>query len=203
MISRFYRVVFLSIGAALSGCKSTHPSPGFHLGENTGKLPPGVPRRVGVALFAGESPINQQASDQLTAGLLNLGFDVIERSNFQAIIDELEISSSDVISEPTRAELGNQLALEAIFTGSVTGEESTFWIDSHINVKLVDIDTGRIIWATTAQDPRSRISRRKVRGDVKTSITYSVNEVLRQLKEALDRRTASGEEVKELFNGGT
>lgn len=186
MITLFRNTLFLIfVCFTLFSCKGTQTSSGFQLDEDTDQLPPGVPERVGVVLFAGEEPINQQATDQFSTGLLKLGFDVIERSNFQAIINELEISSSDLFSESTRAELGNQSGLEAIFTGSVTGEDSMTWVNTHVNVKLVDIETGRIIWAGTANDPWK--PGRRLRSDVRTSVTHSVREALKLLENDLNK----------------
>ena len=166
------------------GCSSPQSSSGFHLEGRGKELPPGIPERVGVALFAGEEPINRQATELFSAGLLKLGFEVIERSNFQAIIDELNISSSDLFSESTRGALGQQSGLQAIFTGSVTGEDSATWVDTHVNVKLVDMETGRILWATAASDPWK--PGRRLRSDVRTSVEHSVRKALDDLEEDLE-----------------
>lgn len=175
-------LLYIFICFTLLGCKTMQSSSGFQLDKDTSILPPGVPGRVGVALFVGESPINQQATDQFSAGLLELGFDVIERGNFQAIIDEIRISNADLFSDSTRVILGEQLALEAIFIGSITSESTFAWVNTHINVKLVDIATGRVIWAVSTEDPRPRIVRRKIRANVETSVSYTVMQALELLK---------------------
>lgn len=176
---KIFFVVLFCFGAA--SCVRNQASSGFVLKRGNDILPPGVPRRVGVALFEGEEPINRQATDQFAAGLLKLGFDVIERSSLQTVIDEMEISSSDLFSKETRTELGKQLALEAVFTGSITGSETLGWSDTHLSVKLVDVETGRIIWAATADDPRI-FGRRRGVADAKSSAVYSVKHALDLLK---------------------
>ena len=129
-------------------------SSGFMIGTKIKTLPEGIPKRIGVSLFWGKSPINIQATDQFSAGLVALGFDVVERAHIAKVFNELEIQFTGAIDEKMRKELGRQYGLEAIFVGSVTGESSPMWVDSHLNVKLVDIETGRVIWSITANDPR-------------------------------------------------
>ena len=87
------------------------------------------------------------------------------------------------IDDDTRLEIGNQLGLQGIFVGSVTGESSIFLVDSHLNIKLVDIETGRIIWSATAKDPRFTT----LSLDVRTSITHTVRNALNILKNDLNK----------------
>ncbi|MDP8219402.1 MAG: FlgO family outer membrane protein [Candidatus Theseobacter exili] len=159
-------------------------SSGFVLKQNQTKLPSGVPARVGVAIFSGKEPLNQHATDQFSAGLLELGFDVIERNHFQSILDEQNISNTALFSDKTRSELGKQLGLEAIFVGSVTDEKKLLKVTTHVNVKLVNINTGRVLWAATAKDPRI-LGKRLT--DLGTSISHTVNEALKMLENDLEK----------------
>lgn len=161
----------------------TRQSSGFNVGNNISALPDGVPKRVGVAQFSGEYPINIQASDQFASGLIELGFDVVERQHIANVYKELGLQLSGIIDDSTRVKLGKQLGLKGIFVGSVTGESSITWVDSHLNIKLVDIETGRIIWSATAKDPRLLT----LSMDVRTSITHTVRNALDILKNDINK----------------
>ncbi len=178
--SLFFVLLFIS---SVAGCATTQTSSGFSTDRNVQDLPEGIPKRVGVALFTGEIPINVQATDQFTGGLPSLGFDVVEREHFDEIIREISLHQAGLISEKTRKRLGEQLGLEAIFVGSVTGESSIWWVDSHLNLRLIDIGTGKAIWSVTAKDPRLL----SWSMDVRTSVVHTTNQALKMLKKDLDK----------------
>ena len=165
------------------GCGTTQSSSGLMIGNNARIIPQGVPKRIGVAKFTGDYPINIQSTDQFSVGLIELGFDVVERHHLEAIINELALQNSGFISEQTRKKLGEQLGLEGIFVGSVTGEVSPMWIDTHLNIKFVDIESGKIIWAATANDPRVLT----VSTDVKTSIFHTTKKALKMFRSDLTK----------------
>lgn len=180
MVNRFL-LLFSFYTLFVIGCATTQASSGFLVGSNVRVLPEGVPKRVGVYQFSGDYPLNIQSTDQFSAGLLRLGFDVVERQHLENVIDELSLQQTGIIAENTRKELGKQLGLEGIFVGSVTGEVSPMWIDSHLNIKLVDIQTGKMIWSATAKDPRILT----ISLDVKTSIVHTTNQALKMLERDL------------------
>jgi len=180
MIKYLFLIVFISFNCAPT---YTTQSTGFAIGQNIKELPDGVPKRVGVSQFIGEYPINIQATDEFSSGLIVLGFDVVERQQISTIYNELGVQQSGIIDDDTRLEIGNQLGLQGIFVGSVTGESSIFLVDSHLNIKLVDIETGRIIWSATAKDPRFTT----LSLDVRTSITHTVRNALNILKNDLNK----------------
>ena len=184
----FLRTILLATVYAfsVSFCLSAdeQSSTGFRTRTDKNVLPEGVPARVGVALFAGKEPLNQHATDQFSAGLLELGFTVIERNHFQSVLDEQNISNTAYFSEETKTELGNQLGLEALFVGSITDEKKLLKSETYLNVKLVEISTGKVLWAATAKDPRlfgKRLS------DLGTSLSHTVAEALKLLKKDLDK----------------
>lgn len=185
--------IFITSSFILSGCAAPTSS-GFNNDQNIHQLPPGVPKTVGVSLFSGESPINLQATDQFSAGLVVLGFEVVERQHLEEVVSELGLQQSGLISEKNRKALGEHLGLDAIFVGSITGESSATWIDAHLNIKLVDIETGKILWSAAAKDPRLFT----LSSDVKTSVTHAVKNALSMLKKdltALSSRVRKGKNV--------
>jgi hypothetical protein len=166
----------------LAGCTTPSTSSGF-IDQGMAKpiLPPGVPRKVGVVPFAGDVRISVQSADQFAGGLLPLGFEVVERQQLQSVLDELKYQHGDFVNPETRKRLKEQLGIEGLFLGSITGESSPTWVDSHLNLRLIDVETGRVLWAAEVHDPR-------VFGlsmDIHTSATYTVKNALDILKKDL------------------
>ena len=136
-------VIMLLVGFAI-GCGTPIPSTSTGIRIETQKqlLPPGVPKRVGVIPFQGSKTIRLQATDQFQGGLVPLGFEVVERAQIEAVFNELSFQYTDFVDPNTRQHLGEMLGIEGVFLGSITGESSSRWIDTHLNVRLVKITTG-------------------------------------------------------------
>ncbi len=178
-------VLFLAVLFLIAGCTTPSTSSGLiRPGVATQVLPPGVPAKVGVIPFAGDSNIAVQSADQFAGGLLPLGFEVVERQQLQAVLVELNYQYSESVNPETRRKLKEQLGLEGLFLGSITGESSPMWVDSHLNVRLVDVETGRVLWAAEVHDPRTI----GVSMDIRTSATYTVKNALKILAKDLKRR---------------
>lgn len=178
----------------LSGCAAPTSS-GFMTGQNMPQLPPGVPKTVGVSLFSGESPINLQATDQFSAGLVSLGFEVVERHHLEEVVNELGLHQSGLISEKSIKAVGEHLGLDAIFVGSVTGESSAMWVDAHLNIKMVEIQTGKVLWSAAAKDPRLFT----LSADVKTSVVHAVKNALSMLKKDLKSFGSKNQREKNIY----
>lgn len=178
----------------LSGC-AVPTSSGFMSDRNMPQLPPGVPKTVGVSLFSGESPINLQATDQFSAGLVSLGFQVVERQHLEEVVNELGLQQSGLISEKSIKAVGEHLGLDAIFVGSITGESSAMWVDAHLNIKMVEIQTGKILWSATAKDPRLFT----LSADVKTSVVHAVKNALSMLKKDINTFGSKNQKEKNVY----
>lgn len=158
-------------------------SSGLMLDKNRHSLPAGVPKRVAVSAFSGESPINLQSADQFSSGLVKLGFDVIERQHFDKVVKELEFQHSGIVSDESVQAVGKQLGVEGIFVGSVAGRSRAGFVNTFVNVKLVEVKTGRTVWAGSFSDPRILA----LTDDVKTSIIYATREALETLEADMDK----------------
>ena len=172
-------------GFAFLGCAMPAPLTSTSTGIMTDlpkrTLPDGVPIRVGVILFKGDRAIRLQATDSFQSGLVPLGFQVVERSQIEAVLNELGFQQTDLVDPHTREHLGQVLGIGGVFLGSITGESRPNWIDTHLSVRLVSVKTGQILWAVEAHDPR--ILTFSV--DVKTSAVHTVREALRLLQRDL------------------
>lgn len=181
-INRFFQIIALALLCCnFVSCVTTSTSTGIITTPRQQSLPPGVPSRVGVILFKGDLDITLQATEQFLNGLPALGFQVVERSQINAVLKELGFQQSDSVDSTTRERLGKLLGLEGVFVGSITGESSATWIDSHLNVRLVSIETGKVVWAAEAHDPRLFT----LSTDVRTSAIYTVREALKLLRKDL------------------
>ena len=158
-------------------------SSGLMFDRNKPTLPEGVPKRVAVAPFSGESPINAQSADQFSSGLVKLGFDVVERQHFDKIVKELELQYSGMISDEAAQTLGKQLGAEGIFVGSVQGRSKGGFVNTFLNIKLVEIKTGKTLWAGNFSDPRIFT----LTDDVKTSVIYTTRKALESLEGDLEK----------------
>lgn len=189
-LARFELVVLLSLAVAvLSSCATSSTSTGLLTQfDQQEALPPGIPSRVGVVPFEGDASIKLQATDQFTSGLPTLGFEVVERSQIEAVLDELEVQHANLQERTMREHLASSLDLQGIFLGSITGESSPTWVDSHLNIRLISIDTGSVLWAAEAHDPRSV----GWSMDVRTSAVYTVRKALELLRKDLNQERPGG-----------
>ncbi|KMQ49611.1 hypothetical protein CHISP_3483 [Chitinispirillum alkaliphilum] len=75
------------------------------------------------------------------------GVTVVERENFQKLIDEQILSLSGIISESSELEIGHMLSANYLLTGRVT----TFNQTRTVFMRLVSVESGEIIAASAAQ----------------------------------------------------
>jgi hypothetical protein len=170
---------------AVGGCARTSTSTGVMTTPRQQQpLPPGIPSRVGLIPFHGDPAISLQATDQFMSGLPAFGFQVVERSQIEAVLDELGFQRTDSVDPTTRERLAKLLGLQGIFLGSITGESSALWVDSHMNVRLVSVETGNVLWAAEAHDPRAMTWSM----DVRTSAVHTVRKALELLRRDLGRQ---------------
>jgi len=134
-MKQFY-VIFPFLALLFTSCITTSQySSGINLSDRDYSLPDGIPNTVAVLTFEGDEPYNIQSSEQFSAGLLQLGFKVIERVKADIIIDEYEWQQSDFVNEDTRVGIGEHLGIDGLFLGSITVHADDFTIMSYINIK--------------------------------------------------------------------
>lgn len=171
--------VVLPLG--INGCATQSTTTGIVMNAPRHSLPVGMPRRVAV-IFSGQAPIDMQSADQFSSALIGLGFDVVERNHIDQLLKEQELSTGGRLSAETAARLGRLIGAEGIFVGTVTGESSLTWLDTHLSVNLVNTETGKIVWGADVHDPRTF----GVSMDVKTSIVYTTRHAIKLLKRDLE-----------------
>src|SRR5438309_8245203 len=73
--------------------------------------------RVAVATFGG--PSGDVAADLLTQDLLQHGADVVERQRLDAVLQEQNLASQNILDPVTIKKIGKILGVDAIFVGTV------------------------------------------------------------------------------------
>jgi len=142
--------------------------------------PAGVPRRVAVLPLEGNRELNTQATDLMSTELLRIGFDVIERGKLGAVISELKLSNSGLIDDSTRRKLGSILGVEAVFIGNITGSEKVYKFGTHLNIKFITVENGKVLWAADTTDKGIHMA------EMHASYVYAVKEAVKLLKKDLD-----------------
>lgn len=150
--SRFLLLV-LPVAFFASCAPRPSSSSGFHPGGMRAQLPPGVPRRVGVVI-SGDRRMAGQVSDELAAGLFRFGFEVVERNRIDPLLTEYAMAREGYLDPAAGVKLGKVIGAEGMFVGTINWERSPGWADSHLNLRLVDVKTSRVLWTAKVHDPR-------------------------------------------------
>jgi hypothetical protein len=127
-------------------------------------------QRIGIAPFSFSRPQKEQharlsivrpsnageiVSDIIADVPLMVGYDVIDRRQLKILLEEKNLTVSDLLNPGTGAKMGKTLGIQAVIVGTVT--EFDNWNDglswgNHIsfNARFLRLDTGEVLWTTTA-----------------------------------------------------
>lgn len=183
--SFFVRVLAAPLGAMLiTGCVMQGISSGISTQDTSFVLPQSIPARVAV-VFQGTVPLDAVATDEFSTGLISLGFQVCERRQLKHVLEELAFSRTDLVSPDEIVEIGRLLGVQGVFVGTITSEKTAFGLDTHLHTKLVDIESGRILWSASSHDPRHF----SLSMALETSMVYTARESLKLLRADLVRQS--------------
>lgn len=141
-----------AIGAAcmlslLTGCSVKSWSSGFAAGEGAPSTwPSAVPRRVAVGEFDGDAALSRRAAAALTKGLVERGFEVQRLGAGRGEVG----SVSDSLAPDTAAV--RAAGPPGVFVGSVTTVLKGTRATAAVEVRLMDAETGRVLWQSSAED---------------------------------------------------
>lgn len=91
-----------------------------------------------------KDPMGRMIAEFLTTAAVDTGrFSIVERSLLEKVMKELELGQSGIIEEGKAREIGKMVGAGAILTGSVSRLGNTMRID----VRLIDVETGKIMAA--------------------------------------------------------
>jgi curli biogenesis system outer membrane secretion channel CsgG len=135
----------------------------------------GPKKRVFVAEFEnrsayGQHRLGEAISDVLTTELTKTNqFIIVERAKLDAILKEQALGQSGAIGESSAPKIGELLGANAMLTGAVTQfgvstqtsdqiitASKTQTATCAVDVRVIDISTGRIIWAGSGEGRASK-----------------------------------------------
>ena len=133
------------VPAALSACAST---------SGSGDLKPGWDPKSLMAMavvdgkdkaFVGET--RQAILDTFQHQFFKKGWPVVERSNIQRVVEELNFQNADFTDPANRRALGSIANVDALLIVNIgsTGK------DVSMTAKLIEVDTGVILWMGTGE----------------------------------------------------
>lgn len=95
---------------------------------------------------------NQILYDEAALNLLKTGkFDVIDRQKIDEILEEQEFSYSGLVDRETAVKVGKLLGANLIaFVERISSDRDFDAYESKISVKIIDVQTGRIMYVATA-----------------------------------------------------
>ena len=111
--------------------------------------PPTGPGTVAVLYFQNQGnpelePLKVGLAQMLTTDLVGAGkARIVERTQLQAVLDELELGHSGVVDKDTAAKVGKLLGVEYMVLGSYFSLAGTLRVDA----RLVRVETGEVVYA--------------------------------------------------------
>jgi len=99
--------------------------------------------KVGVAPTSGtaEESVRAAITDALIEGIMNSGFSVVERSQYDRIVKEQQLQASDFTDDDSRVEFGNLIGAKYLCISSVNKIAQNYVI----NYRMVDVKTGEVV----------------------------------------------------------
>ncbi|OIO31709.1 MAG: hypothetical protein AUJ60_01015 [Nitrospirae bacterium CG1_02_44_142] len=176
-----YSFIFLSLilfGLFILGCATTRGgflNPGFK-DKNLS--------RVGVVKFSGPDVLSATVTDNFTVELFKLGyFDVFERHQIDKILSEQGFSLTGATEEKARKSLGKLANLDALFVGVVSAYPGAFGTtDINLSVKLIDIETGSLIYACSAKSDHALVMVGTLGEGIDVTISGIINDIRKHFR---------------------
>ncbi len=106
--------------------------------------------KVAVMPFYGkrtyENVVEEQASDVFAMELMRAGFSIVERTQLQRVISELQLTTSGLLSKTDYNKIGNLMEVDAIVMGNMSGWNDT-WQKSYASasIRVIDTTTGEVV----------------------------------------------------------
>ena len=155
------------------------------------------------------STVGHQLADEIVAQLLKQApdFEVVERSRIDALVQEQELARGGYVSRETAVTLGRLLGVSAILTGSVSlsvGDVQPTPLSAQrvasgsVSVRLIDVQTGRILWGDRLESQNAQFLGREDEGgtyQVRTDHEM-VQDVIRELSRDVARAFTPHYEIR-------
>ena len=125
---------------ALAACSTTK-------GESVINKNYDLTRLHAIAIVDGNNPTfavttRQQLVDTFQFEFMKRGWNVIERSNIEKAMDEMDFENKDITSPADRKKLGSVLNVQALTVINIAKAGD----DLSMTAKMMDVETGELIW---------------------------------------------------------
>lgn len=129
-----------SLGTGLGACASTKGESVFSKNYDLSKV-------HAIAVVDGNNPTfavttRQALVDTFQYEFMKRGWNVIERSNIEKAIDELDFQGKDITAPEGRKKLGSVLNVQALTVINIAKSGD----DLSLTAKMMDVETGEVIW---------------------------------------------------------
>ena len=145
-------------------------------------------RRIAVLPFESGNPYisGTSLSDCFVVRILQQipGLQVIERKDLMKILQEQKLTLSGIIRPDKFGKLGMILGVDAVLVGSVETLEVIQSVEGSIavTVKLVDVSTGRILWADRQKISHTSWSAREVQEVAASLLEKAAEKMVRKME---------------------
>ena len=97
--------------------------------------------------------LGRYIAEQMSVALLNAaqGFEVMDRNHIKTLLQQHKLSSTGLVDPATATQLGKIAGVDALITGTIT----PFGDSVELAVKVLDVNTARLIGATTGNIPKT------------------------------------------------
>jgi len=184
MTSRTLRglvIVLLPLLLLISGCSSTPKGFGAHA-EKGNNLPGGVPQSIVIAPFSGDARITGIAMELMSAGLHQFGFKIVPW-NMAKVESMTQFPAYDNIDESLRRLIQSNLGADGVLIGRATSEAEMFKSRSYLDLKLIKVDDGEVLWQTTVKGS----THKSWNSGFRVSIEKSIKKALKQFRKDLKK----------------
>ncbi len=117
--------------------------------SNGDRLPVvGFPKRVGVATLVGNLTAQQEATNRLSRGLIDLGFQVVTNNwDVDKILGHWAEGVVETIPEPARRKLEERYGLQGIFVGTLSQDKGSVVNETRLSLRFISVPTGKLVWS--------------------------------------------------------
>ncbi len=106
-------------------------------------------RAVSVATLVGNLTAQEEATNRLSRGLVDLGFQVVARSwDLDRVLHRSADGVSENIPEEIRKKLHQPYGLQGIFIGTLSQDRGHLISETRLSLRLISVATGKLIWST-------------------------------------------------------
>lgn len=112
-------------------------------------------------------------AEEFSVALLNVGkgFEIVDRTHLQSILKEHKLSAKGIINPDTARKLGKIAGVDALVTGTIT----PFGDSVRLSVKILNVETARLIGANTGNIPATEAIKTLLESEIDTDRRFTTS----------------------------